>query len=241
MLHITRILAILLGVILLLVGVLYVVLMVYMIDYNCSAYVNYCGANIAAAISGGVVAIVFAVIAVFFYIETHEIENLMNQRQFEAAKEKTLIWMIIGFFAGILPGILLLIAYLKFDPVINWSRGMGTYGGQPQLAAPQPAPQYGQLAAPQAAPAYAPQPAYQPQPAAPQAAPAYAPQPTYQPPQAAPAAPAPAPAAAAPPYTPPPPAPAPTPAAPACPTCQKPATFIAQYNRYYCFSCSKYV
>jgi hypothetical protein len=27
----------------------------------------------------------------------------------------------------------------------------------------------------------------------------------------------------------------------ACPTCGKPATWVAQYNRNYCYSCQKYV
>lgn len=35
--------------------------------------------------------------------------------------------------------------------------------------------------------------------------------------------------------------PAPSGTAPACPKCGRPATFIAQYNRYYCYPCSQYV
>ncbi len=55
-----------------------------------------------------------------------------------------------------------------------------------------------------------------------------APAPAMAAPMAAPAA-APAPPAMAP------------PAAPACANCGKPTTFIAQYGRYYCYSCSRYV
>lgn len=46
------------------------------------------------------------------------------------------------------------------------------------------------------------------------------------------------------PVAPPPTAPAPPPAAPASPACSncgKPTTYIAQYGRYYCYSCSRYV
>lgn len=36
--------------------------------------------------------------------------------------------------------------------------------------------------------------------------------------------------------------PAPTAApAPNCPRCSRPATFVPQYNRYYCYSCAQYV
>ena len=37
------------------------------------------------------------------------------------------------------------------------------------------------------------------------------------------------------------PAPAAAPASPACANCGKPTTYIAQYGRYYCYSCARYV
>jgi hypothetical protein len=58
------------------------------------------------------------------------------------------------------------------------------------------------------------------------AAPAYAPAPMAAPVAAPAPAPAPAPVA---------------PAVPACPTCGKPTTYIAQYGRYYCYADAKYV
>lgn len=179
-----------------------------------------------------------AVIDLLIYFNMKEIMLMADRGEYEAGKSKCVVWMILGFIFGwIIVGIFVLLGYLKFDPVINWQRNRGQMPmGYPQAGAYG----YGQPPAPQ----YAPQPAYPPQQPVPQAAPpAYAPPPAYQP-QPAPAAPpaqAPAPAPAAPAYTPPPAAPAPQPAGPACPTCQKPATFIAQYNRYYCFPCSKYV
>lgn len=69
-----------------------------------------------------------------------------------------------------------------------------------------------------------------------------------QPPMAQPYAPMGAPTAPypSPPGTPPAAAPmaAPAPAAapaPNCPRCSRPATFVPQYNRYYCYSCAQYV
>ncbi|MCL4324236.1 MAG: hypothetical protein M1144_02070 [Candidatus Thermoplasmatota archaeon] len=73
---------------------------------------------------------------------------------------------------------------------------------------------------------------------------------TYQPVAAQPAYYQPAPAQGQ--YTAPPVAAAPAPAAapaqapaaggvPTCKTCGKPATFVAQYNRYYCYNCKQYV
>jgi len=67
------------------------------------------------------------------------------------------------------------------------------------------------------------------------------PQPGYAMPGAAPgaayppyaASPAPAPVAA--------PLPAAVPAAPSCPRCQRPGTWIPQYGRYYCYTCAQYL
>ena len=44
-----------------------------------------------------------------------------------------------------------------------------------------------------------------------------------------------------PPYQPQYQAPPAAPAAQICPTCGRPATYIQQYNRWYCYSCSKYL
>jgi len=56
------------------------------------------------------------------------------------------------------------------------------------------------------------------------AAPAYAAPPVATPPAAAPPA-----------------APMAAPAAPACANCGKPTTYIAQYGRYYCYACARYI
>jgi hypothetical protein len=150
LLHIARILAIVFGIILLIVGIVLLIILV------------------------GIVFIIFAIINFVIWMQLKEIEGLVNQRQYEQAKSKTLVWMILGFIlGGLIIGVLLLIAYLKFDPVITWQRNQQMGGGLPPGFAPQyaaPQPQYSappqQYAAP--APVAPPPPAPAP-PAAPAA------------------------------------------------------------------------
>jgi hypothetical protein len=197
MLHIVRILAIIFGILLLLGGIAYAAFVAYAFSL-CGTFAGYaCGGYLAFALIFPILVIIWGVIDFIIYIQMKEIESLVNQRQYEAAKSKTLVWMILGFIlGGILIGILLLIAYLKFDPAINWQRSQGQ----------MPPPGYAAPGTP-----------YPPAPP-----PAYAQPP---PPMAAPA-----------------PAPAPTPpAAPACPKCGQPTTYIAQYGRYYCYTDQLYV
>ncbi len=178
MLHVARIIALIFAIIFIIIGIVTLIFLI------------------------GVLFIVWGLLDFWIYRECKQIEALVNQRQYEQAKSKTLIWMILGFIiGGILVGIFLLIAYLKFDPLINWQRSGGG-------AAP---PGYGVPAGGGAPPPAAGSPPMAP----PAAAPAVAPAPMAAPPAAA--------------------------AAPICPTCGRPTTFIPQYNRYYCYNCSKYV
>jgi len=173
MLHIARILALILGILFILAG-LFV-----------TAALLVVGAGGFAVF--GFLLIIWAIVDFVLYIQFKEIESMVNQHQYEAAKSKTLIWMILGFIlGGIIIGILVLVAWLKFDPLITWQRN------QMQGAAPA----------------------------------------AYAPPMAAPVVMAPPPPAAA--------ASAQA-AAPFCPKCGKPTTFIAQYGRYYCYTDNQYV
>jgi len=160
MLHIVRILAIIFGLLLLLGGLAYAAWIAYAFSV-CGTIAGYaCGGVLGFALIPAVFIIIFGAIDFIIYIQMKEIERLVNQHQFEQAKSKTLIWMILGFIlGGIIIGILLLIAYLKFDPVINWQRqqqgGMPpagyaapAYQAPPPAAAPPPP-----MAAPAAAPA----------------------------------------------------------------------------------------
>ncbi len=80
----------------------------------------------------GIVWIIFGIIDLLIWSNCKKINELIDQRNYKEAKDKTLIWMIIGFiFGGLIPGILLLIAYIKYDEVIRISQ---------QSAVPPPPP-----------------------------------------------------------------------------------------------------
>ncbi|MGA7475942.1 MAG: hypothetical protein WBW47_01830 [Thermoplasmata archaeon] len=132
LLHIARILALIFGIILIIAGA---VLLLFIV---------------------GIIPLIFGIINIVIYIQMKEIAAMVDQHQYEQAKSKTLVWMILGFIlGGILIGILLLIAYLKFDPVITWQRNQQQGGVPPMGYAPQyaaPPPQYAAPVAPMAAP-----------------------------------------------------------------------------------------
>lgn len=74
---------------------------------------------ITGLFSFGITAILGIVDLVVFY-ECREIRKLIDQKRLSAAKEKTLIWMIVGLIFGfIIVGIFMVIAYLKFDDLIR--------------------------------------------------------------------------------------------------------------------------
>ncbi|MDA8054304.1 MAG: hypothetical protein M0Z77_01465 [Thermoplasmatales archaeon] len=70
-------------------------------------------------ISFGITAI-FGIIDIVVFYECREIIRLTEKRQLSAAKEKTLIWMIVGLIFGfIIVGLFMIIAYIKFDDLIR--------------------------------------------------------------------------------------------------------------------------
>lgn len=204
LLNIVRILAIIFGVLLALGGLLYAVF-AYWAWAACSTVVygvaGYCSGALVWFLIWPIMILIFGVIDIVIFMQMGSIRSLLDQGRLQEAKSKTLIWAILGLLlGGFLVGIILILAYMKYDSAINAA-------AQPAYqAAPPPAygGGYGYAAPPAAAP-----PAAAP-PAAPPAAPAPPPAPTAQ-------------------------------AAPTCPKCGRPATFVAQYNRYYCYSCSQYV
>ncbi len=73
--------------------------------------------------------IILAIFSLLVYYESKQIIKLLDQRQYSQAKSKTLVWMIVGFiFSFIVVGILLLVAYLKFDDLISKSQFQMTAG-----------------------------------------------------------------------------------------------------------------
>ncbi|MEM1542179.1 MAG: hypothetical protein QW101_06365 [Ignisphaera sp.] len=68
----------------------------------------------------GIIPLVFGVIDIIIYVNCKEIISLVEDGEYRRAKEKTFIWMIIGFIlGGILIGIILLIAYIKYDELLR--------------------------------------------------------------------------------------------------------------------------
>ncbi len=123
---IAGILALIVGILMLLGGIAWLILMVLA----------------EAAFFGMIIAIVFVVCAlfwIFFYMACKDIIHMVDVRQYEQAKSKTLLWVVVGIIFGFWLGIILLIAYLKFDSLINMTRAQA-YGPAPQPYA-QPPPQ----------------------------------------------------------------------------------------------------
>jgi hypothetical protein len=140
MFHITRILAIIFGILLLLGGLADAALTVAAWS-TCTAIVgNFC-TGLGILLVFPILIIIWGVFDFIIYVKMKSLEALVNNRQYEQAKSQTLVWMILGFIlGGIIIGILLLIAYIKFDPLITSARNMQMGGGQMPPGAP---PAYG--------------------------------------------------------------------------------------------------
>jgi hypothetical protein len=171
MLHVVRILAIIFGALLLLGGIAYAAYVAYLSAACASFSVDpYCGGAVVAAIIPAIYLAISGVFIILVYMQMGSIEQKVNAHQYEAAKSQTLLWMILGFIFGVILGILLLVAFLKFDPLINAQRAAAGQAPPGYMPPPQgaPAPVY---AAPAAAPAptamAAPPPPAPPPPAAP--------------------------------------------------------------------------
>lgn len=68
----------------------------------------------------GVVGVVLGVIDIWLYYKCNEIIGLIDRGELRRAKNETLVPMILGFiFSWIIVGILLLIAYIKYDEAIR--------------------------------------------------------------------------------------------------------------------------
>jgi hypothetical protein len=165
MFHITRILALVFGILFFIAGLVFLGLDLA-VYYSCTAIIgNFC-AGLGFILVGPIFLMLLGVVNIIIFLKMKSLEAMVNARQYEQAKSGTLIWMILGFIlGGLIIGILLLIAYIKFDPLINSQRAMmggqppqGGYppqGGQPMYAQPQPgyaAPPPQMAPAPMAAP-----------------------------------------------------------------------------------------
>lgn len=63
----------------------------------------------------GIVLIALGVIDVLIFVNCIEIVRLVEAGEYAKAKEKSLVWMIIGLLFSLIPGTLLLVAYMKYD------------------------------------------------------------------------------------------------------------------------------
>ena len=100
--NISGIIALIFGILLLIVGIVFSITIIGMII--------------------GVPLIIFAVINILIWTNLKEINRLIDDGEFRRAKDKEILWMILGFILGlIIPGILLLIAYIKYDDLIRHS------------------------------------------------------------------------------------------------------------------------
>ena len=109
MLKAGAILALIFGIILILLGIIYI------------AVIASVALFLAPIIFGGaLISIIFGVVDFVVYIKVKEIIGLVESQRYREAKEKTFIWSIVALIlGGILPGIFLLIAYIKYDEVIR--------------------------------------------------------------------------------------------------------------------------
>ena len=79
----------------------------------------------------GIVPLIFGIIDLVIWSRTKRIRDEVEKLQLTQAKHETLVWMIIGFIlGGILIGIFMLIAYVKFDDLIKAYQTRATTGQQ---------------------------------------------------------------------------------------------------------------
>jgi membrane-bound ClpP family serine protease len=68
----------------------------------------------------GIFFIIFAIIDFTIKSKLKEINSLINKKEYMKAKSKELIWVILGFlFGGIIIGIIVLLAYIKYDDLLR--------------------------------------------------------------------------------------------------------------------------
>lgn len=92
---------------------------------------------IALIVFIGIFLIILGVIDILIHTKCNEIVRLVESGDHRRAKERTLVWMILGFiFSWIIVGILLLVAYLKYDDLMKRYKAQPT--PSPQMPPVQP-------------------------------------------------------------------------------------------------------
>lgn len=134
------------------------------------------------AMPGIIFGLLAFILGLLFYMKAREINTMIDQGRYIEAKSKALIWSILGIiFVFFLPGLIMLIGYLKFDQLIMPQQVVVVQQAAPQpqtVVVAQPAPQPAQtvvVSQPAPQPVVVSQPA--PQPVVVQQAPAAQPAP----------------------------------------------------------------
>ncbi len=73
----------------------------------------------------GVIYIILGVITLFVYTRINKIKKMVEEKQYTQAKSSTLLWGIIALlFSFLITGILMILAYTKFDSLITKEQQM---------------------------------------------------------------------------------------------------------------------
>lgn len=68
----------------------------------------------------GILFLIWGIVNLIIFYEIREIDSLIDLQRYNDAKNKTFVWMIIGFIlSGVIVGIILLIAWIKYDDIIR--------------------------------------------------------------------------------------------------------------------------
>jgi len=68
----------------------------------------------------GIIPLIFGIVDLIIWSNLKTINEMIDKGDYGEAKSKQLVWMVLGFIlGGFLPGILLLIGYLKYDELIR--------------------------------------------------------------------------------------------------------------------------
>ncbi len=81
--------------------------------------INFIWGAMLLIVLAGVVGIGLSIVDIWIFLECRKIERLLEEGRIREAKDATLLPLILGFILSwIVVGILLLIAYVKYDAVI---------------------------------------------------------------------------------------------------------------------------
>lgn len=122
--------------------------------------------GVPTAILGVIYPVLFTIVNLLTWMRLPQIEAQVNRGEYAAARDATLLWMVLGWFFLFINGLILLLAWLKFDTVIrSGGVAMGVPPGYvppvgatpgmpyaaPGAAAPMPPPAAPAMAPPAAA------------------------------------------------------------------------------------------